>query len=783
MELPFLTSLHTVSGTSLCPFSSKSFFKCSFLRRRKFSRILKCNVKPLRIELGLEKDSILNENRNSENWVSGILRDDCEYVEVIGIGSRKEAVLDFCLNSSLCSSSLRFWNILTNDSVKVKLQQRLLGKDITPRIVEAPLAWQSCSKSIILVASAGYSSDHVTAINNLKTVNCANGLSVSIIVKPFSFEGRRRQDEVKDLIDKLQEYTNLCIVIDTDELLKKDLVTLDEALKTANNAVLMAINAISILISEMHKKLLDVPNSGMNELKVPEVIKILKSCKEVKIGFGAGYNINTSIVRAIYDCPFLSIGVKDLNGVVICILSSSGDISSSDLRAFLKAFRQTTEYMGETVISMVHEPNLEPNIIVTTVITLGGQETSQKSGIFSKLAQHFPFIFNLLRRHSSPEKSHISEEMKSPDSGEFADSGELSNIILEDGSAESFGIYSAEIQTLLSKNGDETYSLRDYGDGSEPSEIEFPEAATDSSSFYNPDTEGAPAYQREPLIRWNLGPGYQIAQDWAKEGATESVTSPMLHNLSIYKLPVGVKPSEELEDSPITLKTTNYPTKTIEDDMKAQPEVTPVKSWDALTDAGVDAVMDFSINASSLLKGTYSNVSKKQGVLSVRAASMLEAERDSQKKWSPMVEMKYRGGIYRGRCQGGLPEGKGCLSLGDGSMYDGMWRFGKRSGLGTFYFSNGDVFQGSWRDDVMHGKGWFYFHTGDRWFANFWKGKANGEGRFYSKPGDVFFGQFKDGWRHGHFLCVNVDGERCLEIWDEGVLVRREQLDSDAGAV
>lgn len=38
-------------------------------------------------------------------------------------------------------------------------------------------------------------------------------------------------------------------VIDTDALLKKDLVTLDEALKTADNAVLLAINAISVLIS------------------------------------------------------------------------------------------------------------------------------------------------------------------------------------------------------------------------------------------------------------------------------------------------------------------------------------------------------------------------------------------------------------------------------------------------------------------------------------------------------------------------------------------------------
>lgn len=38
-------------------------------------------------------------------------------------------------------------------------------------------------------------------------------------------------------------------VIDTDALLAKDLLTLDEALKTSYNAVMMATNAISVLVS------------------------------------------------------------------------------------------------------------------------------------------------------------------------------------------------------------------------------------------------------------------------------------------------------------------------------------------------------------------------------------------------------------------------------------------------------------------------------------------------------------------------------------------------------
>lgn len=743
MELPVSLGLPAVSCVSL--FGHSRVFR-------------KCVPKPIRFSLSSEKDFSMNGHCDRENQVdAGDFWGDSEFVEVIGIGSRKDAVLDFCLDSPFQSSSLRFWNILMKDSEKVQLQQRFLGKDIIPRVVEASICLQSCSKAIVLVASAGYGLDHITIIDLFRSIRAANGFTITIVLKPFSFEGRRRQDEVGDLVEKLKEHSNLFIDIDTDTLLKKDLVTLDEALKTAHNAVLLAINAIAVLVSEMHPKLIDLPHCNAKELKFPELIKVLESFKEAKIGFGTGYNIKTSIAQAIYDSPFLGVGVKDLNGMVICILASSGDTDNSDLLAFLQTFRQATEYTKEIIISMIHEPNLEPNLLVTTVIIAACTErqASQKSSILSRLAQHFPFVFDLLRRPDRQlDDTEGNQSLENPffiKVTNASDSGEMQNEIPVDGTAESLDIYSEEQRIVLSRKYDEIDALRNYYNGYDPSDFGFSEARDDSSFFSDERIEGTPIFQREPIIGRNMGPGYQIAQEWAKERLGDSGPRLTHDNLSIFNLPVGVRSSEELKDSPYISNTSNSEPN-IENDVKSQPFITP-------------------------------NLPKKEGMLSARAASMLEAEREAEretrKKWSPILEMQYRGGVYRGRCQGGLPEGKGCLTLANGSIYDGMWRYGKRSGLGTFYFSNGDVFQGSWRDDVMHGKGWFYFHTGDRWFANFWKGKANGEGRFYSKLGDIVFGNFREGWRHGSFLCINVDGARFIEIWDEGVLVSREKLDTD----
>ncbi|KAL5554148.1 hypothetical protein UlMin_041549, partial [Ulmus minor] len=552
--------------------------------------------------------------------------------------------------------------------------------------------------------------------------------------------------------------------IDTDKLLKKDLVTLDEAVKTANNAVLLAITAVSALKSDMHRKLIGASRNDVKEINILEAFNILERYKEAKIGFGAGYSFKTSILQSIYDCPFLSMGVKDLDGMIICIVASSGVINDDDVDKFVHTFRQTTEYTKEIVVSTIFEPTLEPNLLVTTVLTVGftGEQASQKSGILIRLAQRFPFISRLWGISNLQSSETQGNNLLVKSTSEVIDSKK------ETGDRNSVGIiaevsekYPGNVQPKMNSNFNESHASSE----SEESEAGSFDGIFESN-LHNHITKETPFQrepqkepQREPLDSWNEGLGYQIAQKWAKERASEAGATQMLDKLGIFRLPVGVRSSEELKDGINISSPTQHSKPKAEDVLKSKRMINKsTTSSNEPTDTGLEVVRDFYNATSALLKGKYTDPPKGRGRVSVRAASMLEAERDSPKKWNPTVEMKYRGGIYRGRCQGGLPEGKGRLVLGDGSIYDGMWRYGKKSGLGTFYFSNGNVFRGSWRDDVMHGKGWFYFHTGDRWFANFWKGKANGEGRFYSKSGDVIFGQFQEGWRHGEFICIDVDG-------------------------
>ncbi|KAI9075711.1 hypothetical protein K1719_042327 [Acacia pycnantha] len=604
MELPAFTSFEAISKVSFSPFSSKQVLYGNTTVRCRNIGFLWCrNSKSFAgIAMSSDEDSLSNDYalRQSLGTKSGA-------IDVIGIGSRRDAVLDFCLKSPFQLSSLRFWTILVRESEEVQLQLRSYGEDSLPTIVKAPLFVKSCSTTIILVASAGYGSDHSVAVDVFKTIKSSNGLTVAIILKPFVFEGLRRRDEVKNLVEKLKENTDLLI---------------DEAIKTANDAVLLAINAISVLKSEMHRKLIDgLHGGGMKEVSNLEINKIFKSYKEARIGFGAAYNMKTSILQSLFDCSFLGVSLKDSNSMVICNLTSSAPINENDITAFLHTFRQTTGYTKEIIISTDHEPSLEPNLLITTVLALGinMQQFSQSGGMLSRLAQHFPLLFSFWgkRQHQPADtgKENSTESISHSqvtESYESNDGDRSASDMIDDKFYKNF----ESLEPLVSNKTMKSNESR----CSEQNKEQF-DKSSEFSSLYDETIRGDSACRREKLINWNIGLGYEVAQEWAKQRAADATTT-IADNVSIFNLPVGVRSSEQLKDCSEVSMSQEPAT---ENDVKAPNKS---MSWSALTDAGLEAVVDFT---STLLNGKDADKSNKQGVLSVRAASMLEAERDSSK--------------------------------------------------------------------------------------------------------------------------------------------------------
>nr|BAD26753.1 ARC3 homologue [Oryza sativa Japonica Group] len=685
-------------------------------------------------------------------------------VEVVGVGSRKDAVIDFCLGSrTLSSTPIRFWTMHVVDNCTVQLIQKSHGEDVVVRDLETPLSLQPCPPAVILVASAGQDADHITAMELLSEVKSAGKLAASIFLKPFCFEGQRRQLEATDLIDKLQMCSNFHIVIEADSLLETEVETLAEALESANNAVLSTISMISIMMSGLNQTFRSSINAQIMEVHPDELGQLLRSYGEARIGFGAGYNIQSAIKQAVFHCPFLRGGIKDLNNVVFLSITSSRIFSESDMVSTLHIFRRVTGFTEDIIFSRNCEPDLEPKLIVVSFLTVRNSTdenvASVKEGFLSGLALHFPFISSLMGGDIPEQKQATLKHSysKLPSNGLSLAEQEFSRL--------SSAFTNVVVNNLFPE---ETDIMKSERESKEKTQTQSQEAKIEPDGEISKDREREHLDSEQEHKFWSNSPGIGIAQLWAKvrmasDGGTQN------NDINIITLPVGVK-SPEVQCGADTRP-----------EAHSGSSSTSAASGHAafgvsFSDIGLEKVTEMYSSAMTFLKGGMDR-SRKRGSVANRAALMLDAERELEKTWSPIVEIQFGGGIYRGRCQEGVPEGKGRITFSDGSFYDGLWRYGKRSGLGTLYYSNGDVFHGTWRDDLFHGKGWYYFHSGDRWFANFWKGRANGEGRFYAKDGSVFFGNFQNGWRHGEALLIDANGSRWIEVWDDGVLIGQTRLE------
>lgn len=116
--------------------------------------------------------------------------------------------------------------------------------------------------------------------------------------------------------------------------------------------------------------------------------------------------------------------------------------------------------------------------------------------------------------------------------------------------------------------------------------------------------------KRELFTGGNMGPGHSTE---SKYGSKFTDAAGVVDSLSIYRLPVGVKNLEKFEESPVSSNTKHGAALRIDDNEKT----VSIVSWSGLTD------IDFNNNASIFNRGNSANNSKKQGGLSVRAASML----------------------------------------------------------------------------------------------------------------------------------------------------------------
>ena len=191
-------------------------------------------------------------------------------------------------------------------------------------------------------------------------------LTVGVVTKPFSFEGRARSNNANTGIEKLKDAVDTLIVIPNDKLLQLvDRRTgIPEALKKADEVLQQAVQGITDSINR----------PGLINLDFADVQTVMKDrgIAHVGIGVAKGDDKALEAMEAAISSPLLETTIDGATHVMINIAGNVGLIEAGEATDYVR------EKAGEDadIIFGITEGNVDADEVIITVIATGVADRS-----------------------------------------------------------------------------------------------------------------------------------------------------------------------------------------------------------------------------------------------------------------------------------------------------------------------------------------------------------------------------------------------------------------------
>ncbi|NEU29456.1 cell division protein FtsZ [bacterium LRH843] len=196
-------------------------------------------------------------------------------------------------------------------------------------------------------------------------------LTVGVVTRPFTFEGRKRATQAAAGIAALKEKVDTLIVIPNDRLLEivdKNTPML-EAFREADNVLRQGVQGISDLIA--------VP--GLINLDFADVKTIMRDRGSALMGIGiaTGENRAGEAAKKAISSPLLETSVDGAQGVLMNITGGS-NLSLYEVHEAAEIVSAASDAEVNMIFGSVINENLKDEIVVTVIAT-GFDDTESKT--------------------------------------------------------------------------------------------------------------------------------------------------------------------------------------------------------------------------------------------------------------------------------------------------------------------------------------------------------------------------------------------------------------------
>ncbi len=187
-------------------------------------------------------------------------------------------------------------------------------------------------------------------------------LTVGIVTKPFSFEGKRRMDQALAGIDELSKYVDSLVVIPNDRLkqVTDTRITLKNAFEIADSVLSRGTQSISDLINGL----------GFINLDFADVTAVMKNAGYAHMGIGSatGKDKAEQAAKAAIASPLLESSIAGAHGILMCI-TAPNDISLEDTTVASNLVAEEASPDVNFIWGVAYDDELEDEIRITIIAT------------------------------------------------------------------------------------------------------------------------------------------------------------------------------------------------------------------------------------------------------------------------------------------------------------------------------------------------------------------------------------------------------------------------------
>ena len=334
-------------------------------------------------------------------------------IKVIGVGGGGGNAVNRMIKSGL--TGVEFWLMNTDLQVlnfstcknKIQLGAKLtngLGAGGEPQVGEkaAEEAQQEITSAIegadmvFVTAGMGGGTGTGAAPVVAKIAKDLGILTIGVVTKPFSFEGKRRQNQAQQGLEKLRESVDA--LIDRRVSLQESFIVVDEVL-------LRGVQGISDIIT--------IP--GLINVDFADVKSVMAASGSALMGIGRGTGEGRAIEAAkiAINSQLLETSINGASGVIVNI-TGGPDMTLHEVTDATNIINDAVLDDARVIIGAVVDDNIQGEIQITVIAT--GFELKSQMPIEEKVenrsisaAEFFSGAFNSQQQPKAPTMSSFSD--------------------------------------------------------------------------------------------------------------------------------------------------------------------------------------------------------------------------------------------------------------------------------------------------------------------------------------------------------------------------------------